>query len=151
VVVAVVAVREVQVAVDQVADVVAVRDGFVAAVGAVDVALVVRAAVVRRRAFRRVLPADGNGVFVDVILVRVVQMPVMQVIDMPEMFDGGVTAAGAVNVVVIRVSLADAGILKTGLCHVNLFSWNPCWYYSTAIRNPQTLFWIADLRCRLPI
>lgn len=59
-VVAMVAVRVVQVAVDQVVDVVTVRDGFVAATGAMDVAGLVAAAFVLGRAAPGRLPACGR-------------------------------------------------------------------------------------------
>ena len=53
-IVAVVPVHVVQVAVDDVVDVIAVRDGFVSAIGAVDVIGVVPTALVVRRAGARV-------------------------------------------------------------------------------------------------
>jgi len=110
----VVAVRMVQVPVHEVIDVVAVRDGLVAAAGAVLVIGVVPAAFVFRRALVGILAADVNHVLVDVVLVRMVQVPVMQVIDVAVMNDRGMPAARAVNVVMIRVLFADAGVLKAG-------------------------------------
>ena len=102
-VVAMVAVRVVQVAVDQVVDVVTVRDGFVAATGAMDVAGLVAAAFVLGRAAVRVGGRDGDHVLVDVVAMRMVQVAVVQVIDMAVMADGRVAAAGAMGVVMVGV------------------------------------------------
>ena len=73
-VVAMVAVRVVQVAVDQVVDVVTVRDGFVAATGAMDVAGLVAAAFVLGRAAVGVGGRDRDHVLVDVVAMRMVQV-----------------------------------------------------------------------------
>lgn len=102
-VVAMVAVRVVQVAVDQVVDVVTVRDGFVAATGAMDVAGLVTAAFVLGRAAVGVGGRDGDHVLVDVVAMRMVQVAVVQVIDMAIMADGRVAAAGAMGVVMVGV------------------------------------------------
>jgi len=80
VVVAVVAVRVVQVAADEVIDVVAVRHRLVPAALAVDVADLVAAAVVRRGTRGRVRGVDRQHVLVDVVAVRVVQVAVVQVV-----------------------------------------------------------------------
>ena len=102
-VVAVVTVRMVQMAIDEVIDVVAMRHGFVAAAGAVDVSGFVAAAVVVGRAGVRVGGADGDAVFIDVVAVRVVQVAVVQVINVAFVFDGGVAAVRAVLVRVVGV------------------------------------------------
>ena len=102
-VVAMVAVRVVQVAVDQVVDVVTVRDGFVAATGAMDVAGLVAAAFVLGRAAVGVGGRDRDHVLVDVVAMRMVQVAVVQVIDMTVMADGRVAAAGAMGVVMVGV------------------------------------------------
>ena len=90
-VVAVVAVRVVQVAINEVVRVVAMRYGFVA------VAVMIRGADVR------VSGADGDTVFIDVVAVRMVQVAIVQVIDVAFVFDGGVTAIRAVLVFVVGV------------------------------------------------
>ena len=102
-VVAMVTVRMVQVAVDQVVDVVTVRDGFVAATGAMDVAGFVAAAFVLGRAAVGVGGRDGDHVLVDVVAMRMVQVTVVQVVDMTVMPDGRVAAAGAMGVVMVGV------------------------------------------------
>ena len=98
VVVAVVAVRMVQVAGHQVVHMVAVRHGFVTATGAVDVLPIVTGAGVLRRASGRVLAVHFQGVLVAMVAVRVVQVAVVQVIDVPGMLDGRVAAISAVLV-----------------------------------------------------
>jgi hypothetical protein len=99
VVVAVVAVRVVQPAVDEVIDVVAVRHLFVAA-------LLVLALAGNGGARRRVDGADGDDVFVVVAVVRVVQVAVVQVIDVPVVLDARVPAVVAVDVLVVGVLIA---------------------------------------------
>ena len=103
VVVAVVAVRVVQAAIDQVVDVVVVRDGVVSAVGAVLVAALVAAG--RLGVAGRVVGAGLDHVFVDVVAVRVVQVPVVQVVDMIVVLDRGVAAVRPVDVLVASVDL----------------------------------------------
>lgn len=98
VVVAVVAVTVVQMARNEIVGVVAVRNGFVAAAVAVNVVRVVRAARVGRGARDWVRRPDVERAFVDVSVVRVVQMAFVDVVDVVIVFDGGVPAAGAVNV-----------------------------------------------------
>lgn len=106
VVVAVRAVRVVEVAVDQVVHVVAVRHGFVAAARPVPVAAVVGAAGVVGRAVGRVRAPDGEDVLVDVVAVGVVQAAVVEVVHMAVVPDGRVAAGGAVPVVVPGVRVA---------------------------------------------
>jgi hypothetical protein len=104
VVVAVVTVNVVQVAIDEVIDVVAVGDRLVAAAGAVPVAFGVLATVVRRRAVRGVGGADREAVLLDTAGPMVVQVAVVQVIDVALVAHAGVTAAGAVLVLVVGVA-----------------------------------------------
>ena len=125
-----VAVRVVQVAIDKVIDVVAMRhrfvaaagavdvSGFVAAAGAVDVSGFVAAAVVVGRAGVRVGGADGDAVFIDVVAMRVVQVAVVQVIDVAVVFDGGVAAASAVLVRVVGVVRFVAAAAAVVFAHV---------------------------------
>lgn len=109
VVVAVVAVREVQVAVDQVAGVIAVGHGLVAAAGAVDVTGFVAAALVVGRAGGGVRLGDLDAVLVHVTLMGVVEVTVVQIVHVPVMLDGGVAAAFAVDVIVV-------GVLRAAHC-----------------------------------
>jgi len=103
VVVAVTSVRVVQVPGDEVVDVIAVRDGLVTAPGAVDVALGVTGAVVRRRACGRVGGADFEDALVHVAIVAVVEVAIVEVVDVVAVADCEVTAVGAVDVIVIRM------------------------------------------------
>lgn len=103
VVIAMIAVRMVQMPIDEIADVVAVRDGFVATARTVNVTrFMTRAGVVRRAAIR-VLLADLDHMLVHMVPVRVVKMPIMQVIDMVAVTDSGVPAIRAVDMVVVLV------------------------------------------------
>jgi hypothetical protein len=102
VVVAVVAVRMVQLAIDQIIRVVAVRHGLVPAPRSVTVPGVV-AVVVPRGARGRVGAVHLQAVVVHVVPVRVVQVPVVQVIDVPVVADGRVSAVRSVLVVMPAV------------------------------------------------
>lgn len=106
VVVAVIAVRMVEVPVHKIIDVVAVRDRFVAAAGAVDVFGQVRATRVAFGALVRIRAGHGNHVIVTVIPVGMEQMPIAQVVGVAVMLDGGVTAIGAVLVIEVAMSIA---------------------------------------------
>lgn len=106
VVVTVIAVWVVQVAIHQVIGVVAVGHGFVSAAGAVDMVRSVTAAVVLRGAGGGVGGVDFQRVLVDVPAVRMMQMPVMQVIGVALVLDGRMAAAEAVNVIVASMLLA---------------------------------------------
>ena len=110
--------RVVQVAIDEVVNVVAMRHGFVAATGTVDVSRFVAAAVVVRRAGIRVGGADGDAVFIDVVAVRVVQVAVVQVINVAFVLDGSVAAACAVLVFVIGVVRFVAATAAVVFAHV---------------------------------
>jgi hypothetical protein len=77
VIVAVVAVGVMQVPVDQVVDVVAMRHRLVTAVRAVDVVGVVALTLVVGCALRRIVVVDVEAVLVDVVLVWVVQVAIV--------------------------------------------------------------------------
>ena len=98
--------RMVQVPIDEIIDMGAVRDRFMAATRAVDVSSFVTRG--RRGAAVGLSGADFDDVFIDVIAVRMMQMPVVQVIDMPIVFHCRVTAAGAVVMIVMRMNFVIA-------------------------------------------
>jgi hypothetical protein len=102
VVVAVVAVRMVQVVVDQVVHVIPVRHGLMATIGAVLVALVMAATRMLRRARSRIRSGDRKGVLFDVVTLQVVQVAIVQVIDVAVVQNPGVAAA---RTVLVRVAL----------------------------------------------
>jgi hypothetical protein len=101
VIVAVVRVRVVQDAVDEVVGVIAVRHGLVTASRAVLMLRVVAAG--RARAVAGIAGADRDDVLVDMVLVGVVQVAVVQVVDVALVRDRGVPAVGAVDVGVISM------------------------------------------------
>ena len=102
-IVAVFAMRVVQMIADPVIDMVAMRHRVMAAAGTVNMTgFMPGAAMVRGAAFR-VLARHREHVLVAVIAVRVVQMAVVQVIDMAVMAHGLMPAAGAVAMIVFRV------------------------------------------------
>lgn len=82
VIIAVVAMRMVQVSINEIVDMAAVRDGFVAASGTVLVIGIVTVAAMIGRARIRIFRRHFDYVLIDVIAMRVMQMPVMQIIDM---------------------------------------------------------------------
>lgn len=109
VVVAVIAVRMVQVSVYQVVGVIAVRNSRVAAIRPVLMGFLVTATAMVWRASGRVCRVDGQGMFLDLAAILVMQMAVMQVIDVSLVQDAGMPAIRAVPV---RVAFVMS-------CHVN--------------------------------
>jgi hypothetical protein len=109
VVVAVAGVHVMQVALDQIVGVIAVRHARVSTAGAVDVVGGVAGAAVVRRALRRVGRVDGDRVLIDVIAVKVVQVPIVEIVDVTGVLDREVTAVGTVDVVVALVDRVRHG------------------------------------------
>jgi hypothetical protein len=101
VVVAVVAVRVVQVAVDEIVDVIPMRHRLMTATGAVLMPRFVPLAAMLGRAAIRVFRSHVDDVLVDVVAVHMVQVPVVQVVNMIAMTYRRVAAVGAVLVRVI--------------------------------------------------
>jgi len=64
---------------------------------------VVRTARMRRGARGRIRATVGQTVFIHMTLVGTVQMPIMQIIDVTFMFDGGMAASWTVGVCVLIV------------------------------------------------
>jgi hypothetical protein len=102
-IVTVVAMRMVQVAIDQVIRVVAVRDGFMTAAGAVLVSALVAGTLVLRRAGGRVIGIDRQPVFLNSARGHVVEVAIVEIIHVAVVVDGRVPAAGTVLMVVLRV------------------------------------------------
>lgn len=109
VVVAMVAMRVMQASVNQIVNVIAVRNGGMTAFRSVNVLGGMFGGGETRRALVGVRGTDGNRVFVHMIAVRMMQMAVVKIVHMSVMLDGGVSAAGAVNVGVIGVCRARTG------------------------------------------
>ena len=108
-VVAVLAVRMMQVSRDEVVDVIAVRDGLVATARAVDVTLGVPRAAMRGRARGGVRRVDREGALVDVSVVRTMKVAVMEIVDVVAVANGGVAAGRTVGVIVVRVGAVGHG------------------------------------------
>lgn len=113
----------VQAAIDQIIDMIAMRHRLVPAAGAVDMAAIVRAG-----AAVGVAGADADHMFINMVAMHMVQMAIVQIIDMAIMGDGGVPAARAVLVGVIRVGVAGHAVaplsrrrVATDCSHILLF------------------------------
>jgi hypothetical protein len=95
----------VKVPIDEIVDVVAVRDGVVPAARTVDMGVRVSVATVPWRAAVGVRCVDRDRALVDMIAVHRVEMTVVQVVGMPVVLDGTMPAVRAVNVSVAGVNL----------------------------------------------
>jgi hypothetical protein len=98
VVIAVPLVRMVQMAFDEIVGVAAMRNRFMSASSPMRVLDVVLSARMSRGTSGRIRATLRQGMFIDVPLVGTVKMPVMQIIDVSFVFDGGVPAAWTMRV-----------------------------------------------------
>ncbi len=98
-----VAVDVVEVAINQIIDMIAVGQGFMPASGTVTMTFLVFSAVVVGSAFHWICGGDGQLMFFDRCSCRVVQMTVVQVICVTFMLDRGVATFWAVFVGVVFV------------------------------------------------
>lgn len=103
-----------QVAVNQIIGVVAVRNCRVAAVGPVLVAAFVFAAIVLGSAALRVGAGHVEAVFLNFLALRMVQMAVVEVIDVAIVNDAGVAAIRAVFVSVAVMKIRHVNRLLLG-------------------------------------
>src|SRR5690554_4944424 len=102
-----VAVRMMQMTIDKIIDMIAVRNRLVAAAGAVNVICVMTAAAMLRRAGRRVGLRNRQLMLLHAAVgVDVVQVPVVQVVDVTVMLQTGVFAVRAVLVVMVGVQVS---------------------------------------------
>jgi hypothetical protein len=92
--------RMMQMAVHQVIDMVAMRHGFVAAVSAVNVCLLMGRAVVVRRAFLGIRRGHLDLMVFHTITVSVMQVAIVQIIGVAIVFHGGMPAVWAMYVAV---------------------------------------------------
>jgi hypothetical protein len=76
-------VRMMQVSADEIVRVVPMRDGIVTAAGPVPVGHIVPPARVGRGATRRVPAPDADRALVDVVAVKAVEVPVVQIVRVP--------------------------------------------------------------------
>jgi hypothetical protein len=103
--------RVMQVAVDQVVHMVAMRHGGVPATRPMHVIGRVCSAGMPWRARVGVRRRDGNHVLIHVITVRVVQVAVMKIVDMSFMHDGHMSAVRSVLVIMVLM------VLMVASCH----------------------------------
>ena len=115
-VVTMIAMGVVQLSIHQVVGVVPMRDSFVTASWAVPVARVVAAHASVLRAFIGVGSAHLEHMLVDVIFVRVMQVPVVKIINMAIVPNSGVTAPGAVHMGMVGMSGMIFGTHGVGSC-----------------------------------
>jgi hypothetical protein len=98
VIIAVIAVRVVQVTINQVVGMVSVGDGFVPALRAMPVSGIMSVTGMLRRARGGVPGVNFQAVFIDMIAVRGVQVAIVHIVGVIIMLDGGVTATLAMHV-----------------------------------------------------
>lgn len=91
-VIAVPLVRMMQVAFDEMVGVAAVRNRFMSATSPMSVLTVVRTTRMSRGTSGRIRATLRQGMFIHMPLVSTVKMPVMQMVDVAFVFDGGVSA-----------------------------------------------------------
>lgn len=108
VVIAMVAMRMVQMSVHEVVDMVAVGHGGMAAAGSVNMTFFVAAALVTGGAAVGVGGVNLHDVFIHVSCVGMVQVAVVEIIDVIVVLNRQVSTTGAVLMVVICVNLAGA-------------------------------------------
>lgn len=109
VVITVIAVRMVQMAVDEIVDMIDVRDRFVAAARAMDVSSIMPGAAMVGRATIRILVAHLNPMLIHMIGVRMVKMTIVEIVDMVAMPNRDVAALRSVRVIVIGMMRKIAG------------------------------------------
>jgi len=101
VVVAMIAVWVMQVAVDQIVDMIAVRYRLVSASGPVNVIRGMGATIMVRRTSIRIFRADLDPMFVYVVTMWMMQMPIMQIVDVVAVPDSGMSAVRAMLMVMV--------------------------------------------------
>lgn len=105
-IIAVVTMRMVQVAIDQVVDVIAMRNWLMAAPRAMSVVWVVAFAAVLRSTGIGIRSGHLDDMFIYMIFMKVMQVAVMEVINMVTMHDAGMTTIRAMLVGMISVRVA---------------------------------------------
>jgi hypothetical protein len=100
-VVTMVPVREVQVVIHEIANVIAMRHGFVSASGSVHMSCLVTGTGVTRRAPCGIYRAHLDHMLIDVVVVHMMQMTVVELVDVIAVTHGRVAASRSVDVRVI--------------------------------------------------
>lgn len=101
VIVAMVAMRMMQVAINQIVHMVAMRHRFMAASGSMLVVCIVTSATMLRSALVGIGRADLDDMLIDMVAMHVMEMPVVEVVDMAVMQDGRMTAIRTMNMQMI--------------------------------------------------
>jgi hypothetical protein len=109
VIITVVAVGMVQVTVDEIVHMVAMRDRFVTAARSMNVSSIMSGAAMVGRATIRILVAHFNPMFVHMIGVRMVKMAIVEIIHVVAVPDRKMAAAGSMRVVVVGMMRKIAG------------------------------------------
>lgn len=104
-IVAVAAVRMVQMAIDKIIHVAAVRNGFVAAITSMNVSGVMTGAGMAGRAGVRIGGVYRQVMLVEVVAVGLMEVAVVNVVGVAVVLDGGVAATGAVHMGMVVVDL----------------------------------------------
>jgi hypothetical protein len=115
-IIAMVAMRMMQVAINQIVHMVPMRHRLVAASGPMHVTRAVTGAAMLRSALAGIGRGDLDDMFIDVVAMDMMEMPVMQIVNMAVMMDGRMTAIRAVNMRMI-------GMLGVGACRHGM---TPC-------------------------
>jgi hypothetical protein len=88
----------VEMPVDEIVDVFAVRNGFVTTIRAMNVCFVMPRAIVVWRAFLRIGRRHLHAVIVNVVTVRVMQVAIVKIVDVTIVLHSGMAAVGAMHV-----------------------------------------------------
>jgi hypothetical protein len=97
VIVAMVAMRMMQVVINQIIHMVSMRHRLVAASWSMHVAWVVSGTAMLRSTLVGIRRGNLDDVFIDVVAMDMMEMPVVQIVDMAPMMDGCMPATRAVN------------------------------------------------------
>lgn len=135
VIVAMVAMGMVEPAVDQIINMIAVRDRLMTARRTVNMTGLVALVTVFWRAVIRIGLADLDHMFIDMVAVRMVQMAVMQVINVVPVAYRGVPATGSMLMRMIRMNLTSL------VGHIVAF---PCFWFTIPMVFARMLDRIVD-------
>jgi hypothetical protein len=109
VIVAMIAVRMVEMPIDQVIHVIAMRHGLMSTSWTVYMARLVTAAAMIWRAMVWILCAHFDHMLIDMIVMGMMEMAVMQIVDVVAMTNGSMAAARAMLMIVISMMRKIAG------------------------------------------
>ena len=148
-----VSVRMVEMPVDEVIEMIPVRNGFVTAAGAMHMACVVPPASVVSGAASRVGFINVDPVLIDVVLVRVMEVAVVKVIHVITMLHGGVATIGPVLMAMLRVHFAAHD--RVPFCCVNFrlskivfLLWEPS---ARPRRRTSVIRWLRGAHAQAPV